>query len=86
LALSGKWYSGNMTSEEKVQRERTVRGARTTLDLLSQVIEQQIQELESNKFEDYSIPGWEYRTADRNGQIRALRNILSLTKLESKGA
>lgn len=83
MSLSSKWYSGNMTPEEKQQRERTVRGARTTLDLLTQVIEQQIAELEANKFEDYSIPGWEYRTADRNGQIRAFRKMIELTKLST---
>ena len=85
MALSGKCYDAQATTEHKQQLELTVRSSATTLDLLTQVLEQQIEHLQANKFEDYTLPGWDYRQADRNGQIRALRDVLKMTKLDPKG-
>ena len=88
MALQGKWFfnpPGALTPEEKAQRELTVRSSKTALDILSQVIERDIEDLQKPKFEDYTLPGWDYREADRHGQLRALREILKMTKLESKG-
>lgn len=82
MALSAKWYDAQMTPEQKRQRELSIRSATFTLDLLSAVIEQQIEELQQPKFSDYTLPGWDYREADRHGQIRALRDILKMTKLD----
>ena len=82
MALSSKWFDGGMTPADKQQRELTVRNNRFALDLLSIVIEQEIRGLEANRFEDYNTPGWDYRQADRNGQIRALRDLLKMTKLD----
>ncbi len=85
MALQGKWFAGNMTPAEKAQRELTIRHSKTTLDILSAVIEQEIKSLQQPKFVDYTLPGWDYREADRHGQIRALTEILKMTNLESTG-
>ena len=82
MSLCSKWFRGDATPDEKKHLELSIRNSVFTLDLLSKVIEQSIEELNRNKFEDYSTPGWDLRRADKDGQIRALRDILKMTKLE----
>lgn len=82
MALCTKWYKGDMTPKEKQELTRTVENSRYILDILTTVIEQDIQALETTRLDDYSIPGWPYLRADRDGAVRALRNILKLTQLK----
>lgn len=70
-----------MNPKEKQELQRTVENSRYILDILTNVIEQDIQALETTKLDDYSNPSWPYLRADRDGAARALRNILKLTKL-----
>lgn len=85
MALNSKWFKGSETPDEKKQLEITVRNARHVLDLLSQIIEQHIQELDKSKYSDYDLPNYSLKRADRDGQVRALENLLKLTKLDTTG-
>lgn len=79
-----KWHFGLKTQEAKEKREAMVRGSVETLDLLSQIIEQEIINLAVPKFEDYDSPSWAYKEADRLGQLRTYNKLLKLTQLDKE--
>lgn len=84
MALCTKWFRGETNPDAKKSLEQAIRNSRFTLGLLTQIIEQEIEEIQANKLDDYSKPGWPYLRADRDGQMRSLKNILKLTKLEKE--
>lgn len=59
-----------------------IKSSRLVLDRLIVVCENKIKELEVSSLADYDSPSWAYRAADKEGQKRALRYIISLTKAE----
>lgn len=79
MALSNKWFSG-VRPEDKQTRDETVRNARFVLDILTEIIEQDLKELDTCRSEDYETASWSHKQADRNGQRRALMNLLKLTR------
>lgn len=81
--LSSKWFvTFTGDAVQKTKLEETIRGSSYVLNLLSDHIEREIKKLEAIKTDEYDKPHWELRVADRNGQLKAMRNLLSMTKLE----
>lgn len=80
--MDSKWFPSGATEAEKAELEKTIRHSKFTLDLLSSIIEREIEAKEKTKLSDYDSPSWAYRRADLDGQLRTLYNMLKLTKLE----
>lgn len=75
------WTKG-LNDLDKTAIETTIRKNRTLLDRINVICEMKIKELEVSALADYDSPSWAYRAADKEGQKRALRYIMSLTKAE----
>lgn len=80
-SLSSKWFQWAKSQEDKDKINQTVRNSGAVLDLLTKVLEKELQEVESVKTEDYLKPAWAFYRADKDGAIRTLRQIITLTKL-----
>jgi hypothetical protein len=76
MALSLRWFNGQETKEEKEEKEVLIRNSTRILELVSQVIQKQLDELAVTKTTDYDKPGYPYYRADRDGQIRVLTQLL----------
>lgn len=84
--LSAKWFSRfHGTEDEKKDLEQLIRNSTIILDILTRVLETDLRNEEANRTADYQDPNWAYRQADRNGVVRTLKNLLSMTKL-TKGS
>ncbi len=70
------------TPEEREKLIQSIQGSSYVLNILSEWIERQLQDLQNVKRDDYENPNWGLLTAHKNGEIRALTNVLKLTKLE----
>lgn len=81
MALNPKWIPAETKKagpEEVEKYERKIRGSRDGLERLREIIAQDLKALEAPKaMADYA-PGWEYKQADKLGQIRVYRNLLTL--------
>ena len=80
--INSRWFKNYSGDREKL--EETVRNGRFVLERLTEIIEQEIKEYEVSKVEDYDKVSWPYFRADRDGQLRSLRNILKLTNLKDQ--
>lgn len=78
MTLSSKWFEDTRTAEDKKTREEFIHGAQV-LDILKTIVSRDIERLESTSLSDYDNPNWAFLEADRHGQLRALKQILSLT-------
>lgn len=84
MALCSRWFKSGITDPEKAQIELTLRRNRASLDLLTEIVEKRLEEVREIPEKEYANPGWPYLRADRDGQIRVLKEILKLTKLEGE--
>ncbi len=80
MALSAKWFHG-IAREDRASHEQLIRNSTILLGTLTKVIEEELAALRKPPSSDYDSPAWAYKQADRNGQIRALTNLLSMTQL-----
>lgn len=79
-SINPRWFPPEVkTKEEKEQFERSIRNGTTALKRLQEIIEAHAKSLEAPKsMEDYDSPGWATKQADRLGQLRAYRTLLTL--------
>jgi hypothetical protein len=82
--LNSKWLQWAKTDEERQKVTSIVLGGHDVLQLLAKVVEKMIEEHDTNKLADYDSPSWAYRQADRNGVVRTLKTILTLTNVKEK--
>ena len=80
MSLSAKWFVG-VAQEDRVSHEQLIRNSTILLGTLTKVIEEELAALRKPPSSDYDSPAWAYKQADRNGQIRVLTNLLSMTQL-----
>lgn len=71
------WIHG-LDQEQKQEFEKTWRNSTFVLDKLKAIINRKLEGLELDKEDDYKNPNWPIARADKNGQIRQLKYILSL--------
>lgn len=76
-----EWYLHRSKESTREEIKDTVLRARPTLDLLKEIVEHEIQSMET-KASDYDCPSWAYKAADQAGYQRALIKILKLVDLE----
>ena len=78
MGLISKWFIG-VPEERKEEVEGAIKHSRVALDQLVKIIESEKMALDQTTFiEDYETPAWDYKQADRLGQLRAYRKILAL--------
>ncbi len=75
------WTRG-LDNLDKDAIEAKIKTSKTLLDRIAVICEDKIKDLEISSLADYESPSWAYRAADKEGQKRALRYIISLTKAE----
>ena len=75
------WTKG-LDNLDKDAIEAKIKTSKTLLDRIAVICEDKIKDLEISSLADYESPSWAYRAADKEGQKRALRYIISLTKAE----
>lgn len=83
MGLSIGWFrnfKGDKEAKDKL--EQTIRGSGYVLDILSDYIETRIHELQAVSRDDYDSPNWALRTAHNNGEVRALTDVLKMTRIE----
>lgn len=83
MALSSGWFrkfKGDPEQREKL--EQTIRGSGYVLDILSEYIEERLKELQAVNRDNYDSPNWALKTAHNNGEVRALTDVLKMTKIE----
>jgi len=81
--INSKW-SSNLKGKDKENLDSAVKNSSMLLDRLTEIVQQQIQTLECPTKADYDSSSWAYKQADRNGQLRAYRDILTLTDRKGK--
>lgn len=75
--LSTGWLIG-VSPDKKEDTVESIKSSVTALRQLRLFLEQEIKALDATNSEDYETPSWPYKQADRLGQLRALRKVLSL--------
>lgn len=75
------WTRG-LDNLDKDAIEAKIKTSKILLDRIAVICEDKIKDLEISSLADYESPSWAYRAADKEGQKRALRYIISLTKAE----
>lgn len=75
------WTRG-LDNLDKDAIEAKIKTSKILLDRIVVICEDKIKDLEISSLADYESPSWAYRAADKEGQKRALRYIISLTKAE----
>lgn len=81
MTYSSKWTQFAKTPEEKEKALLLVKNSRALLDLLTQIVTKELEENQQGKEEDFDKPSWPYFAAFKQGKVRALTNILTLTKV-----
>lgn len=75
--VSTEWLIG-LDAEQKATFEGTWRNSTYVLNQLKRILQRQQAALETDKEDDYDNPSWTVLRADRNGQLRTLKEILRL--------
>lgn len=77
--LAANWFIG-VLDDKKETFEQAIRASTTMKDALKTIIDKQIAEISQaeTKTDQYDTPSWAYLQAHRNGQLGALRGILTL--------
>ena len=76
--LNTGWFL-NVPDEKKKEVEDTIKHSTIPLRQLALFIKHQIELLDQTKMdEDYLSASWPYKQADRLGQLRAYRKLLTL--------
>lgn len=79
--LLSNWFIGIQPSE-KEEVEKIIRNSTIVRDQLTKHLEHELRNKEANPVADYDNPNWAYKQADRLGEIRVLRNLLKMVRLE----
>jgi hypothetical protein len=77
-SISTELLAGIPTQEEREEFERAWRNSTYVLDRLKAALERKMIGLDIDKPDDYDNPSWAVKRADRNGELRALKDILRL--------
>jgi hypothetical protein len=82
------WTSNLQTPEEKERFNNSLRGSKTVLDRLAEIIDQKEMDLDRSQksLKQYQTPNWQYETAHKNGYASALTNIRELINLDQQKA
>lgn len=82
--MQTRWFSSLKSKAEQEERKKLVLGSQKVLDILREICYNTINDGELTKESDYDSPSWHFRQADRNGYLRAYREIAKLCELDNK--
>jgi hypothetical protein len=77
------WFS-HLSKDEQADFKEFVKNSQKVLDRLSEILYNRVNDQEVVSTEDYDSPSWAYKQADRNGYLRALREIQTLLNVSDK--
>jgi len=75
--ISTEWFHG-LDPDEQKSLEQTWRNSTYLLDILKGILQRRLNDLETDKEDDYNNPQWTVLRADRNGQVRQLKKMIDL--------
>lgn len=78
--MQARWFS-HLPSSQQEDFKKLVLGSHKVLDKLLDLCYTTIQNAELTKLDDYESPSWSHRQADRNGYLRAYREMADLVDL-----
>ena len=81
--MQHQWFS-SLPKAEQEEFKKLVLGSQKVLDKLSEICYNTIKNGESPSTSDYDSPSWAFKQADRNGYMRAYREIISLLNISDK--
>ncbi len=79
--MDSNWIRHVRSDDEKSKVKETIRNSKYTLDVLSSILNKELEEVQSSSKEDYKIPNWSCYQADRNGYERAIKRFLNLINI-----
>lgn len=80
MSLITKWFDG-IPLDQKKDWETLVRNSNQILGQLTIVFKKEIESLEAPL--DISDPNWSIKMAERQGQLRAYRNVIKMVDLRA---
>ena len=81
MGLNTAWFI-DVSDDKKEDTESAIRNSTIVLRQLEKIIQAEIKRLDITKLEeDYSTASWAYKQADRLGQLRSLRKLLTIVSL-----
>jgi hypothetical protein len=79
--LNSAWFRDlSNRVDEKQRRQEMLQNASPVLDLLAKIILEEVKAVEKTSLDDYDIPNWALKEADRHGQVRFARKMLEILK------
>lgn len=79
--MQAQWFS-NLSKSEQEEFKKLVLGSQKVLDRLHEICYNTIKNGELTKESDYDSPSWHFKQADKNGYLRAYREIMKLCELK----
>lgn len=83
MGLSTRWFS-HLPKAEQEEAKKLVLGSQKVLDFLSKICYNTLKDGEQVRESDYDSPSWAYKQADRNGYLRAYREVQDLLTISDK--
>lgn len=80
MAHSTKWLM-EVPEDKRAEYLDTIKHSTIVRTQLVKVLEHEIKQLDNISRQDYTCPSWAYKQADRLGELRAYRKLLTLVKL-----
>lgn len=75
------WFKG-LTGQDKQKRQEIVLSNKIVLDILKEILYNRVREVEKSSLDDYESPSWAYRQADKNGQLRTLKEVIQYLEVD----
>jgi len=84
--MLSRWTQHLDTEEEKENFRREVRSARSVLERLTALVDEDEALLDRSETDQriYDVPNWDYRQAHKNGLRQYMRAIRLLTNLDQQ--
>lgn len=81
--MQHQWFS-NLPKGEQGEFKKSVLGCTKVLDRLTEIVYTMSIDGEKVLVSDYDSPSWAFKQADRNGYLRALKEITSLLNVSDR--
>lgn len=80
--MDSTWIRHARDPEQRSKVKEGIKASKYTLDLLTNILQRELNEVQSTSKEDYNIPNWSNYQADRNGYERAIKRFLDLINIK----
>lgn len=80
--MQTQWFSHLKDKQEQDKFKNLILGSQKVLDRLHEICYNVVQSRELTSHMDYDSPSWAYKEADRQGYLRAYREIMKLITIK----